>query len=98
MLDFPTVLVFLRDRYHLCRTQVSTDDLPHSAVAIVFRHLRVKLRPAKREAATPKVERSPRRLLTALSPFHGDYASLTAAAAVMDAIAVMEAIAVLPWG
>jgi hypothetical protein len=79
-------------------TRVPTDDLLHSAVATLFRHLRVKLRPAKREAATPKVDESPARLLTALSPFHGDYASLTAAAAVMDAIAVMEAIAVLPWG
>ena len=58
VLGFPTVLVLhgmigfdarmpariccaLRDRHHFCR--VPTDDLPHSAVAIVFRHVRVKL-------------------------------------------------------
>ena len=54
MLGFPTILVLLRDRHHLCR--VPTDDLPRSAVAIVFRH-RVMLRPAEREADPPNAER-----------------------------------------
>ena len=92
------ILLPLRDRHHLCRTRVPTDDLPHSAVAIVFRHPRVKLRPAKREADPPKAERiaaaTPHRV-TALP--QGDYASLTAAAAVSDDPWAMGALAVLPW-
>jgi hypothetical protein len=74
-----------------------SDDLPHSAVAKVFRHLRVKLRPAKREADA-KAERIaaaiPHRV-TALP--HGDYASLTAAGAATDDPWAMGAFAVLPW-
>ena len=92
------ILLALRDRHHLCRTRVPTDDLPHLAVAIVFRHLRVKLRPAKREADPPKAERivaaTPHRV-TALP--QGDYASFTAAAAVSDDPWAMGAFAVLPW-
>jgi hypothetical protein len=91
------ILLPFRDRHHLAGTQLPTDDLPHSAVGIVFRH-RVKLRPAKRKADPSKVKRiaaaTPHRV-TALPP--GDYASLTVAAAVSDAAAAMDAFAVLPW-
>jgi len=44
------ILLPLRDRHRLCRTQVTTDDLPRSAFAIVFSYLRVKLRPTKEKA------------------------------------------------
>jgi hypothetical protein len=87
------ILLPPRDRHHLCR--VPTDDLPRSAVAIVFRH-HVKLRPAKREARPPKSGTNRR---GDPSPRYStrDHASLTAAAAVSDAPAAMDAIAVLLW-
>jgi hypothetical protein len=62
------ILLPLRDRHHPCRTQVTTDNSPRSAFAIVFSHLRVSLRPGNGEGDPPKVERSPRRLLNALLP------------------------------
>ena len=90
------ILLPLRDRHHPCRNTRTYDHLPHSAVAIVFRH-RVKLRPAKREADSPNVEP-----IAAATPHRvtlpeGDHASLTAAAAVSDAAGALDAIAVLPW-
>jgi hypothetical protein len=92
------ILLPLRHRHHLFRTRAPTDDLPNSAVAIVFRHLRVKLRPANRKADAPKPERIvaviPNRV-TALP--QGDFASLTVAGAVSDDPWAMAAFAVLPW-
>jgi hypothetical protein len=88
------ILLPLRDQHHLCR--VPTDDLPHSAVVIAFRH-RVKLRPANREADPLKVERiaATSHRVTVLP--QGDCASLTVPAAGSDAAAAMDAIAVLLW-
>ena len=37
------ILLPLRERHHLCRTQVTTGDLPRSPVAIVFRRSRSTL-------------------------------------------------------
>jgi hypothetical protein len=49
------ILLPLRERHHLCRTQVTTGDLPRSPVAIVFRRSRSTLTPyAKVERVVPR--------------------------------------------
>ena len=61
----PKILLALRGRHHLCRTQVTTGNLPRSPVAIVF---------GRRRSTLPPYARVERVVLNALSETRGQAA------------------------